>query len=183
MITRRAPNILQLIAGPLPAWGVDMAAEMWWHASALEPLQVCFFPGVMEAVCCSTLHIPDKPLGGKEQIGQSALTQNLDSWQEHTECRCNQRALSCKAQALQKSHLQPQDHLYTHCSAGVHLWATQPGGEDRGTQAAGDSGRAARSHAGHHYCYALPSGGDYTFLPCLSEMSAMLRIFHRTSKM
>ena len=32
-------DIRRFVAEPSPAWDVEMAAEMWWRASALEALQ------------------------------------------------------------------------------------------------------------------------------------------------
>ena len=33
-------DIRRFVAEPSPVWDVEMAAEMWWHAAALEALQV-----------------------------------------------------------------------------------------------------------------------------------------------
>ena len=34
-------DIRRFVAEPSPAWDIEMAAEMWWRASALEALQAC----------------------------------------------------------------------------------------------------------------------------------------------
>ena len=37
-----ALDIRCFVAEPSPAWDIEMAAEMWWRASALEALQVSY---------------------------------------------------------------------------------------------------------------------------------------------
>ena len=34
-------DIRRFVEQPSQAWDIEMAAEMWWRASALEALQVC----------------------------------------------------------------------------------------------------------------------------------------------
>ena len=36
-------DIRRFVEQPSQAWDTEMAAEMWWRASALEALQVCLY--------------------------------------------------------------------------------------------------------------------------------------------
>ena len=48
-------DIRRFVAEPSPAWDVEMAAEMWWRASALEALQAS----------CWLSTCPHRPVGGR----------------------------------------------------------------------------------------------------------------------